>query len=137
MLQELNLPPLQERRKQQWLTTLYKSVKGHIPAMSPENFLTPADRSQRRIYVQPPLRTAVMITPSLDKKFETLCGLKIPDSKTEQYKNSFFVRTVADWNKLEDAVVTADSVTAFSSAVGRGLPPTHRQSEQKCILASF
>ena len=46
MLQELNLPPLhclQERRKQQRLTTLYKIVKGHIPAMPPENFLTPAD----------------------------------------------------------------------------------------------
>ena len=38
MLQELNLPPLQEHRKQQWLTTLYKIVKGHIPAMPPENF---------------------------------------------------------------------------------------------------
>ena len=25
------------------------------------------------------------------------------------------IRTVADWNKLEDTVVTADSVTAFSS----------------------
>ena len=59
-----------------------------------------------------------MRTPSPDKKFET-CGLKIPDSKTEQYKNSFFVRTVADWNKLEDTVITADSVTAFSSAEGR------------------
>ena len=45
--------------------------------------------------------------------------MKIPDSKTEQYKNSFFVRTVADWNKLEYMVVTADSVTAFSSAVGK------------------
>ena len=45
MLQELNLPPLQECRKQQWLTTLYKIVKGHILAMHPENFLMPADRN--------------------------------------------------------------------------------------------
>ena len=29
------------------------------------------------------------------------CGFKIPDSKTEQYKSSFFIRTVADWNKLK------------------------------------
>ena len=49
------------------------------------------------------------------------CSLKIPDSKTERYKNPFFVKTVTDWNKLEDTVVTADSVTAFSSAVGRAL----------------
>ena len=47
MLQELNLPPLEDRRKQQ-LTTLYKIIEGHIPAMPPENFLTPADRSSRR-----------------------------------------------------------------------------------------
>ena len=119
MLQELNLPPLQERRKQQRLTTPYKIVKGHIPAMPPENFLTPADRSRRRI------RPTTFKDCSYDNTIATQeirnsCGLKIPDSKTEQYKNSFFVRTVAaDWYKLEDTVVTADSVTAFSSAVGR------------------
>ena len=45
----------------------------------------------------------------------------IPGSKTEQYKSSFIVRTVAEWSKLEDNVVTADSVTAFSSAVDRVL----------------
>ena len=73
-------------------------------------------------------------------KIRNSSGFKIPDSKTEQYKNSFFIRTVADWNKLEDTVVTADSVTAFSSAVGRvlqGAASTHKQLEQKCVLASF
>ena len=122
MLQELNLPPLQERRKQRWLTTLYKIVEGHIPAMPPENFLTPADRNQRRI------RPTTFKDCSYDKTIArqeiwNSSGLKIPDSKIEQCKNSFFVRTVADWIKLEDTVVTADSVsvTAFSSAVGRAL----------------
>ena len=64
------------------------------------------------------------------------CGFKISDSKTEQYKNSFFVRTVADWNKLEDTVVTADSVTAFSSAVGRGLQgaASHIGSQNKNVF---
>ena len=46
MLQELNLPPLQEHRKQQRLTALYKLVDGHIPAMPPKNFLMPADRNR-------------------------------------------------------------------------------------------
>ena len=120
MLQELNLPPLQERRKQQWLITLYKIVKGHILAMHPENFLMPADRNWGRIH-----RTTFKDCDSDNTiaryKIWNSCGFKIPDSKTKQYKNSFFVRTVADWNKLEDTVVTADSVTAFSSAVGRVL----------------
>ena len=142
MLQELNLLQLQERRKQQRLTTLYKIVKGHILAMPPENILTPADRSRRRIC------PTTFNDCSYDNNFarqeiRNSCGLTTPDSKTEQYKNSFFIKTEADWNKLEDTVVTADSVTAFSSAVDRalqlykGLPPTHRQSEQKCVLASF
>jgi len=72
MLQELTLPPLQERRKQQRRTTLYKIVKGHIPAMPPENVLTPAERNGRRIRpttfkdcnYDNPIRT--------DRKFETL-----------------------------------------------------------------
>ena len=68
-------------------------------------------------------------------------GFNIPGSKTKQYKSLFFVRTVADWNKLEDTVVTADSVNAFSSAACRvllkGLPPTHRQPKQQQNVASF
>ena len=79
MPQVLNLPPLQERRKQQWLTTLYKTVKGHIPAMPPENFLTPADRNRRRI------RPTTFKDFSYDntiarQEIRNSCGLKIPDS---------------------------------------------------------
>ena len=36
---------------------------------------------------------------------------KVPD-RTEQYKSSFVIRTVADW-KLEDQVVTADCHCIF------------------------
>ena len=73
MLQELNLPPLREHRKQQRLTALYKLVDGHIPAMPPKSFLMPADRSQGRIHPTTfNLRIAVMTTPSPDKKFKTL-----------------------------------------------------------------
>ena len=38
----------------------------------------------------------------------------IPGSKTEQYKSSFIVRTVADWSKLEDNVVTADTAVSYT-----------------------
>ena len=43
------------------------------------------------------------------------------NSETERHKSSVFVRTAADWNKPEGIVLTADSVTAFSSAAGREL----------------
>ena len=36
-------------------------------------------------------------------------------SHTAQYKHSFFVRTVPEWNSLPEACVNADTVTAFQT----------------------
>ena len=119
MLLELNLPPLQECRKQQ-LTTFYKVVEGHITALPLENSLMAADRNHRRIH--PTTSKGCSCDNTITRyKICNTHGFKIPGSNTEQYKSSFIVRTVANWNKLEDTVVTADSVAAFSSAVGRVL----------------
>ncbi|KAH3836531.1 hypothetical protein DPMN_109903 [Dreissena polymorpha] len=41
MLHKLDLPPLQDRRRAQRLTLLYKVVKGHVPAISIERYLKP------------------------------------------------------------------------------------------------
>ena len=84
-----------------------------------ENILILADRKRRRI------RPTTFKNCDSDNTVARLeirntHGFKITGSKTEQYKSSFFVRTIADWNKLEDTVVTADSVAAFSSVVGIG-----------------
>ena len=126
--------------KQQWLTTSYKTVEGHISAMPPENLLMPADRNWRRIC---PTTFKDCDSDNTIARHE-ICNtsdFKIPDNKTEQYKQSFFVRTFADWSKLETTVVTAD--TTYSSAVGRvsqlvqGSSPTHRQQEQKKIWPVF
>ena len=115
MLLELNLPPLQECKKQQ-LTTVYKVVEGHITALPLENSLMAADRNHRRIHPTTSKGCSSDNTITRHKICNTH-GFKISGSNTEQYKSSFAVRTVANWNKL----VTADSVTAFSSAVGRVL----------------
>jgi hypothetical protein len=48
MLRYLQLPPLQDRRKQLRLTMLYKIAGGLVPAIPPDTFLTPADGSRRR-----------------------------------------------------------------------------------------
>ena len=90
-----------------------KTVQRHIPATPPENFPMPADRNRRRIS-QTIFRGCDSDNTIARHEILNSCGFKISDSKTEKYKNSFFVRTVADWNKLEDTMVTA----TFSSAVG-------------------
>ena len=49
MLQELNLPSLQLRRQQQRLKLLYKIQGNQLPAIPPQNFLTPANQTKRKI----------------------------------------------------------------------------------------
>ena len=48
MLTDLDLPSLEERRRQQRLTFLYKVVKGHVPAINIEHYLR-AQRPKRTI----------------------------------------------------------------------------------------
>ena len=48
MLAELNLPPLQDRRKANRLTFFFKVVEGLVPAMQSHDFLTPV-RGKRLI----------------------------------------------------------------------------------------
>ena len=50
-------------------------------------------------------------------------GYKIPENNgTEQYLRSFFIKTVIDWNQLEEKVVQAKTVAAFTAAVDREPP---------------
>ena len=45
---------------------------------------------------------------------------KIPEGRhTQQYKNSFFVRTVVEWNALDNETVNAGSVDAFKARLKR------------------
>jgi len=40
-----------------------------------------------------------------------------PEAKSEQYKNSFFVRTAIDWNNLEDNIVQSKTTEDFKTAI--------------------
>ena len=50
-------------------------------------------------------------------------NLQLPAYNTKQYQNSFFVRTVVDWNHLKENIVKAGSASAFTSALSRSTPP--------------
>ena len=43
----------------------------------------------------------------------------IENSKTEQLKQPFFVRTVVEWNQLDTEVVCAETVESFRDALTR------------------
>ena len=115
MLEDLKLPILQQRRLETRLVMLYKVVRGMVPAINADEFLIPI-RNKRHIK---PRVQSDFHTTNIVKKFSTNHSecFKIPDSHTEQYKNSFFVRTVSEWNQLEESHIRAETVNSFREAV--------------------
>ena len=115
MLEDLKLPILQQRRLETRLVMLYKVVRGMVPAINADEFLIPI-RNKRNI--KPRVQSDFQTT-NIVEKFSTNHSecFKIPDSHTEQYRNSFFVRTVSEWNQLEESHIRAETVNSFREAV--------------------
>ena len=115
MLEDLKLPILQQRRLETRLVMLYKVVRGMVPAINADEFLIPI-RNKRNI--KPRVQSDFQTT-NIVEKFSTnhLECFKISDSHTEQYRNSFFVRTVSKWNQLEESHIRAETVNRFREAV--------------------
>lgn len=117
MLQDLDLPTLQERRHQQKLTFLYKVVKGHVRAINLEHYLK----------AQSPKRTirAKQFEDFVKKNIveNSICNnsqcFKTIPAKTDNFKNSYFVRTELDWNKLSESAVNADSIVTFGTIIAK------------------
>lgn len=121
MLRNLDLPTLEERRKQLRLNLLYRIAGDEIPALPSRQFLTPINTTRRR--VRPTKFEGFQTTNLVERHaINHSRGFKVPDSRTEQYRNSFFVRTVMDWNQLSEATITAGSVGAFTSALRKSGP---------------
>ena len=118
MLQELKLPPLQERRKRQRLATLYKISNGLIKALPPEKYLIPTNKNKRKIR---PRTFQGCETTNIIARHATnnTKAFKIPEGTSKQYRCSFFVKTIEDWNHLDEDTVQASTAAAFTSAVGR------------------
>ena len=85
MLQELNLPSLQLRRQQQRLKLLYKIQANQLPAIPPQNFLTPANKTKRRIKLKTNQDFEEM---NILKRqaFKNTMAFKIPPCENEKFK---------------------------------------------------
>ena len=116
MLDFLDLPPLEERRRQLRLAMLYKIAKGLVPALPADTFLTAANINRRRIQSGHHLRGV------RNSQHSTKSSKQQPllqNTKTDQYRGSFFVKTVIEWNTLTDDIINLPTLNPFSSAVGR------------------
>jgi hypothetical protein len=115
MLKDLEFKPLQERRKHIRLTMFYKVVEGLVPAIAPEDYLKEIRNKRKRKAKQyEGFETSNIIDRQIvnnSRPFELI------QFKTDTRKNSFFSKTIVDWNHLEDSVVCAKTVEGFNSAL--------------------
>ena len=113
MLIELELPTLKERRKNKRLCFLYNIAKGSVPAIPASDYLLPI-RNKRRIKAK---TYDSCITQNIIKRHQNLHSncFQLPESKTIPYKNSFFPKTISDWNELSEVVVSAPSIDVFKA----------------------
>ena len=118
MLQNLDLTTLQERRKHLRLTLLYKVVEGLVPAIPSSEHLMPINPNKRRI--RPASYSDFKSDSDLSSQIRNnnKCFQPIR-ANTTIYTNSYFPRTILEWNRLDQKVVDSLSVEAFRSAVSR------------------
>ena len=115
MLQDLKLQPLQQRRLESRLVMMYKIVRGMVPAINADEVFIPI-RNKRQI--KPKSHQDCYSTNIISKyALNNSECYKVPASNTDQYKNSYFVKTTSDWNCLSDTHIRAETVNSFKTAV--------------------
>ena len=114
-IKDLKLPTLQERCRDIRLSYYYIVVEGLVPAIPPKNYLSARKRDRN---IRAKSYTDFDTTYIADR---SAClytrGFIVSASRTEQYRNSFFIGTTIDWNHLSDSIVNCDTIEAFKSAL--------------------
>ena len=117
MLKQLNLNPLQERRKTKRLQMFSKIIENEVPPLPPDKFLKPVNASKRKI--KPKIlkdfdsynivTNSATVNPSSFEKI--IC-------QTPQRSYSFFPRTIIQWNQLDSKQALSLRHTTKSSPGG-------------------
>ena len=97
MLKDLEWTSLQDRRMHHKLTLLYK-ITNELVAIPAETHLTRSDTRTRANHC---------------------FKYKHYNTRTTQFKNSFFPSTIPIWNNLTSACAEAETLTAFKSQLQR------------------
>ena len=110
-----NIDKLESRRKVLRLGMLYKIVNEQIPSIPPNQFLTQIP-PKRKIK---PRTFQDHQTENIIRKYGTnnnhcYC---VTRSRTSNYRNSFFIRTVVDWNQLDEGTIMQPNITDFKQMV--------------------
>ena len=94
MLNQLKWPTLQDRRKTSRLSMLYKIVHSQVEVQSHHQHLIPCNRQSRH---------------NNSKSYQ------VPDTTKGYIQDSFYPRTIREWNSLPEDTVTAPSISSFKN----------------------
>jgi hypothetical protein len=94
---------------------MFKVVEGLAPAIYPSDFVTKT-RSKRLIKSR---QYSNFISQNIveNSVINNSKGLANQRGNTEPFKSSFFIKTVLDWNYLDDSTVSQSSLESFKTAL--------------------
>ena len=90
MLQHLDLPTLQQRRRHSKIIMLYR-IRHQLANVPTTNYITPATRNTQHY--------------------------NLPYARTEVYKSSFFPSTIKLWNNLQPAIINSTTIPQLRQAL--------------------
>ena len=111
MLNELELQSLKDRRKDKRLIQLYNVQKGLVPAIPANDYLKPI-QSKRKIKAKTFSDFNIQNIVKRHQILHNKC-YHLPSSKTDTYRNSYFPKTISEWNELPEHIVNAESANIF------------------------
>ena len=109
MLAKLELPSLERRRKEDRLCMLFKISKGLVPAIPTSDYLTPITEKRKiKAKLFRDCESKNFVTNQ--QRLHSNCYTPIIGT-SNIYKNSFFPRTINQWNQLSE--VNAKTLESF------------------------
>ena len=90
---------------------MIKVVEGKVPAMPSSDFFTPRPQTNvhRLRHKEPSTKVVLHQQQTMHR----------PRKRNKQYRESFFVQTVIDWNHLSDKIVNAKTLISFKEALAK------------------
>jgi hypothetical protein len=116
LLAKHKLPPLQDRRESLRLLFFFKVVEGLVP---PDQFVIPQKQGRQIRSSQRSTQSFLSNNPVEKYIRNNDRCFTVPRSNTEQYKNSFFPKTIIAWNHLDNQTVHSASPECFKSALAK------------------
>ena len=117
MLKVLNLPLLRNRRMNKRLTFMFKIINGLVPAIEPQKYFVEL-KNTRLVTGNRLPEYNYQHTVKRNIRNNSIC-YKVKNTNSDKFENSYFIRTVAEWNTLSEEVVRSKSVDQFSANLAK------------------